>query len=94
MAEINHLHPDLSTDLSVFTLKIGLQNLSFSVDFIGLRHNSSIICCRRIFHDVTLPSNTKLEYNGGFRAHNCKWSSLLQATLCSLFQHQFGADEF
>ena len=44
MTEIKDLHPTLSTDLSVFTLKIGLQNLSFPRDFIGLRHNSSPIC--------------------------------------------------
>ena len=25
-------------------LKIGLQNISFSIDFIELRHNSSLIC--------------------------------------------------
>ena len=40
MAEIQDLHPKLSTDLSVFSRKIGHQNLSFSTDFIGLRHNS------------------------------------------------------
>ena len=44
MAEIEGLRPNLSTDLSVFTLKIGHQNLSFSIDFIGLRHCSSLIC--------------------------------------------------
>ena len=44
MAEIEDLYPkNLSTDLSVFTLRIGLQNLSFSEDLIGLGHNSSII---------------------------------------------------
>ena len=44
MAEIEDLHPNLSTDVSVFTRKIGDQNLSFSIDFIGLRQNSSLIC--------------------------------------------------
>ena len=44
MAEIDDLHPNLSTDLSVFTLRIGHQNFSFSIDFIGLRHNSLLIC--------------------------------------------------
>ena len=44
MAEMRDLHSDLSTDLSVFTLRTGHQNLSFSNDFIGLRHNSSQIC--------------------------------------------------
>ena len=44
MAEIKDLHPNLSTDLSVFTLKIELQNLLFSIDFTELRHTSSIIC--------------------------------------------------
>ena len=37
------MHPNWSKDLSVFTLKIGHQNLLFSIDFIGLRHNSSVI---------------------------------------------------
>ena len=44
MAEIKGLYPSLSIDLSVFTLKIWLQNLSFSIDFIDLRHNSSLMC--------------------------------------------------
>ena len=43
MAEIENLHPVLSTDVSVIALKIGHQNLSFSIDFIGLRHYSSTI---------------------------------------------------
>ena len=47
MTKIEDLHPNLSTDLSVFTLGIGLQNLSFSIDFIVLRHNSSLICYLR-----------------------------------------------
>ena len=38
------LHPDLSTDRGAFTLKIWHHNLSFSIDFIGLRHSSSLIC--------------------------------------------------
>ena len=38
MTEIEDLHPDLSTDLSAFTLKIGHQNLLFSIGVIGLRH--------------------------------------------------------
>ena len=37
MAKIEDLHPNLSIDLNVF-------RLSFSVDFIGLRHNSPPIC--------------------------------------------------
>ena len=44
MAEIQDFHPDLSTDLGVFSLKTEHQNLSFSIDFIGLRHNSLLIC--------------------------------------------------
>ena len=44
MAEIERFHPNLSTDLTVFTLKTGHQNLSFSIGFIGLRHKSSLIC--------------------------------------------------
>ena len=44
MAEMKDFHPNLSTDLSVFTLKTGLQKLLFSEDFIGLRHNSPLIC--------------------------------------------------
>ena len=32
LAEIEDLHPNLSTDLSVFTLKIGHQNLLFFID--------------------------------------------------------------
>ena len=44
MAEIEDFHPNLSTDLTVFTLKMGHQNLSFPIDFIGLRHQSSLIC--------------------------------------------------
>ena len=44
MAEIENLHPNLSTDLSVFILKTGHQNPSFSIDFNGLRHNSPLIC--------------------------------------------------
>ena len=44
MAETEDLHPNFSTDLSVFTLKIGHQDLSFCEDFIGLRHNSPLIC--------------------------------------------------
>ena len=40
MAEIDALHLNLTTNLSVFTLKIGLQYLSFSTEFIGLYHNS------------------------------------------------------
>ena len=44
MAEIEDLHPNLSTNLRVFSLKIGHQNLSFSTDFSGLRHNFSLIC--------------------------------------------------
>ena len=44
MVEIGDLHPNLSTHLSVFALQIRRQNLSFSIDFIGLRHNSSLIC--------------------------------------------------
>ena len=43
MAEMKDLHPNLSTDLSVFTLKIG-QNLSFPLYSIGLNHKSSLIC--------------------------------------------------
>ena len=43
MAETVALRPNLSTDLSVFILKIGHQNLSFSTDFVGLCHNSSLI---------------------------------------------------
>ena len=43
MAEIEHLHANLPTDLSVLTLKIGHQDLSFFIDFIGLRHNSLLI---------------------------------------------------
>ena len=44
MAEMEDFHPNLSTDLTVFTLKIGHQNPSFSIYFIGLRHKSSLIC--------------------------------------------------
>ena len=44
MAEIEDLHPDLLTDLSVFTLKTGHRNLSFSIGFIKLCHSSSLIC--------------------------------------------------
>ena len=44
MEEIEDLHPNLPTDLSVFTLKTGYQKLLFSIDFIGLRHNSFLIC--------------------------------------------------
>ena len=40
MAKIKDLHPNLSSDLSVFTVK----NLSSSADFSGLRHNSSLFC--------------------------------------------------
>ena len=47
MAKIKDLHPNLLTDLSVFPLKIGLQNLSFFIDFIGLGHNSSLMCYLR-----------------------------------------------
>ena len=43
MAEIEDLHSNLLTDLSVFAMKIGLRNLSFSVDLIGLHHSSSLI---------------------------------------------------
>ena len=43
MAEIGDFHPNLSTDLTVFTPKIGHQNLSFSINFIGLRHKSSLM---------------------------------------------------
>ena len=43
LTEIEELHPTWSTYLSVFTLKTGHQNLLFSIDFIGLRHNSSLI---------------------------------------------------
>ena len=41
MAEIKDLHQDLSTELSVFTLKIGLQNLTFLsilLDYDIIRH--------------------------------------------------------
>ena len=38
------LHPNLLTGLSVLALKIGHLNLLFSVDLIGLRLNSSLIC--------------------------------------------------
>ena len=38
------LHPDLSTDLCVFTLKSGYRNVSCSIDFFGLRHNSPLFC--------------------------------------------------
>ena len=44
ISEIENLHPNVSTDLSVFILKTGLQNLSFSIDLNGLLHNSSLIC--------------------------------------------------
>ena len=44
MAEIEDFHPNLSTVLTVFTLKIENQNLSFSIEFIGLRQKSSLIC--------------------------------------------------
>ena len=44
LAETEDFHPNLSTDLSVFTLKIGHQNLLFSIDYIGLCRNSSLIC--------------------------------------------------
>ena len=44
MAEIDKLRPNSSIELSVFTLKIRLKKFSFSVDFIGLRHNFSLIC--------------------------------------------------
>ena len=49
MAKIENLHPNLSTDLSVFTLRIGLQKRLLSIDFIRLRHNTSIIAiCERL----------------------------------------------
>ena len=44
MAEIEDLHPNLSTNLSDFTLKIGHRNLLFSKDFIGSHHDSSLTC--------------------------------------------------
>ena len=44
MAEIEDLHPNLATRLSAFTVKIGHQNLLFSIGFIGFHHNSSLIC--------------------------------------------------
>ena len=44
MAEIEDFYPNLSTDLTVFTLKTGHQSFPFSIDFIGLRHKSSLIC--------------------------------------------------
>ena len=37
-------HPNLPTNLSVFTLKIEHQNLSFYINFIGLRGKSPLIC--------------------------------------------------
>ena len=42
MAEIEEFDPNLLTDLTVFLLKIGLQSLLFSIDFIGLRPKSSL----------------------------------------------------
>ena len=45
MAELEDLHPNLLTDLSLFTPKIELQNPSVSVDFIGFGHNSSLRPC-------------------------------------------------
>ena len=44
MAEIQDLIPDLSTDLTVFTLNIGHRNLSFCIGFVGLCHNYLLIC--------------------------------------------------
>ena len=49
MAKMEDLYPDLSADLSVFTLEIEHRNLSFSVDFIGLRRNFSLI---RYFQEI------------------------------------------
>ena len=40
MVEIKDLNLNLSTDLSVFTIKIEHQNFSHFIDFIGLCHNS------------------------------------------------------
>ena len=44
MADIEDLQSNLSTHPSIFTLKIGHQNLLFCIGFTGLRHNSSLIC--------------------------------------------------
>ena len=43
-AKIEDFHANFSTDLSVFALKIGHQNLLFSTDLIRLCHNSPLIC--------------------------------------------------
>ena len=49
MAKMEDLYPDLSADLSVFTLESEHRNFSFSVDFIGLRRNFPLM---RYFQEI------------------------------------------